>query len=110
MSLNVSLKCSGGGEPAGLPRASVRALFPVDPASERDNWRVRYDDANSCEMAVVPHASGAESVGSLCVHRPCGDERLWDALPEVLRLGPVVLRFPGRSWPTTRPPRTCSLH
>jgi hypothetical protein len=38
-------------------------------------------------------------VESLCVFRPCGDLRLWDALLAILRLGPLALYFPGDTPP-----------
>jgi hypothetical protein len=99
MSLNVYLQCFRDGEPAGLPRAGVRDLFPVGADSEPDYWRVRYDDLNSCDIVVVPDPADGALVRSLCVHRPCRDGRLWDALLGVMRLGPVALYFPGDAPP-----------
>ncbi len=99
MSFDVYLQCFRGGEPAGLPRAGVRALFPVGPDSEPDYWRVRYDDLNSCDIFIVPHPSDGALVRSVCVHRPCRDRRLWDALLGVMRLGPVALYFPAGGSP-----------
>ena len=91
MGVTVHLQCYHAGEPAGLPRSSLRALFPVGPDSEPDRWRVRYDDRNSCDIILLPHPSDPELVRALSVDRPCRDGRLWDALLGVLRLGPVVL-------------------
>jgi hypothetical protein len=71
----------------------------VEEQSEPDYWRVRYDDLNSCDVSVTLLASDPTLLASLCVFRPCGDLRLWDALLAVMRLGPVVLYFPGDSPP-----------
>ncbi|MBX6316623.1 MAG: hypothetical protein IRY99_27470 [Isosphaeraceae bacterium] len=63
MSFEVYLQCFEAGEPAGVPRATIRALFPVINAdSEPDYWRVRYDDLNSCDIAVTPLPSDGELV------------------------------------------------
>jgi hypothetical protein len=32
---------------------------------------------------------------SLCVERPCGDARLWDALISVVKMGSVAMFWPG---------------
>jgi hypothetical protein len=100
MSFEIYLQCFNAGEPAGVPVSSVRALFPVvDPESEPDYWFVRYDNLNSCNISITPLASDGDMVKSVCVHRPCGDPRLWEALLNVMRLGPIVLYFPGDSPP-----------
>jgi hypothetical protein len=100
MSFEVFVQCFDRGEPAGLPWASIRRLFPVvDAESEPDNWSVRYDALNRCSICVSPLESDTALVESLCVFRPCGDLRLWEALLAVMRLGAVVLYFPGNAPP-----------
>jgi hypothetical protein len=61
----------------------------------------------ACSLVRVPAPSTARAVYSetsgdddslihhLSVERPCGDRRLWDSLAAVLKLGSVVLYFPG---------------
>jgi hypothetical protein len=100
VSFEVFLQCFEKGEPAGVPRDAIRPLFPVVEAeSEPDYWCVRYDELNSCRISVTSLSSDTALVESLCVFRPCADMRLWDALTEVMRLGPVVLYFPGDAPP-----------
>jgi hypothetical protein len=100
LSFDVFLQCFKGGEPAGIPRVVVRPLFPVDESrSEPDYWCVCYDDLNSCHISVYSLPSDPLLLESLCVFRPCGDLRLWEALLAVLRLGSVVLYFPGNAPP-----------
>ncbi len=100
MSFEVFIACFKGGEPAGIRRADVRTLFPVDQSrSEPDYWSVYYDDLNSCHIGVTPLDSDPGQMKALCVFRPCGDLRLWGALLAVLRLGSVVLYFPGDAPP-----------
>ena len=96
MGFEVYVQCFGESEGTGISRAAVRSLFPVIPAeSQPDFWLVRYDDKNSCHVGVVPIPSDKEKLKSLCVERPCADSRLWDALISILRMGSVVMFWPG---------------
>lgn len=100
LSFEVYLQCFDSGGPAGVPREAVRRLFPVVAAqSEPDYWHVRYDDLNSCSISIGALGTDPGVLESICVHRPCSDIRLWDALLEVMRLGHVALYFPGNSPP-----------
>jgi hypothetical protein len=95
MSFDVYLQCFAG-EPPGIPRAAVRALFPiVEESSEADSWSVHYDRANSCKIRVHPAKSNPELITSLSVNRPCGDVRFWESVLAILRMGPVILYWPG---------------
>lgn len=96
MSFEVYLQCYEFGEPAGLRRDAVRALFPVvESGSEADYWLVKYDDANTCRISVNAAHVDRDSLTALCVLRPCGAPRLWEALLATMHLGHVVLYFPG---------------
>ncbi len=100
MSFEVYVLCFQGGEPAGISRAAVRSLFPVNEArSDPDYWAVTYDQLNRCHIGVTPLESDPDQLESLYVERPCSDPRLWEALLAVLRLGPVVMLFPGCASP-----------
>lgn len=100
MSFEVFVQCFEGGGPAGIPLAAVRTLFPiVEAESVAGEWAVRYDELNSCRISVTRLQSNPALMEALCVWRPCVDSRLWDALFEVLRLGPAALYFPGNAAP-----------
>lgn len=102
MSFELFLQCFDSGEPAGLQRATVRGLFPVvEFESEVDYWLVRYDDSNTCNIGVQATPTDPDSLASLCVFRPCDHPRLWEALFAAMRLGHVVLYFPGCRHPLT---------
>ncbi len=95
MSFDIYLQCIAG-EPPGISRAAVRALFPVvEESSEPDYWSVRYDRANSCTIRVTPAKSNRDLITSLGVNRPCGDVRFWESVLAILRMGPVILYWPG---------------
>lgn len=95
MGFEVYLQCFGG-EPPGISRASVRALFPiVEESSEPDYWSVHYDSANSSNIRVDASKSNNDLITSLCVYRPCGDVRFWESVLAILRMGPVMLYWPG---------------
>lgn len=75
-------------------------LFPIIASnSEENRWHVRYDELNSCDIFVQPHLTGPSEIAGLCVMRPCSHPALGDALFDVLKLGNVVLYFPGGSHP-----------
>ncbi|HEV3307107.1 MAG TPA: hypothetical protein VGZ91_11770 [Candidatus Sulfotelmatobacter sp.] len=96
MGFELYLQCFGETESLGLPRDSIRALFPVDEASSEPNfWRLRYDSHNSCDIGVNPLATDATKLAGLYVDGPCRDIRLWDSLFTILNMGSVVLFFPG---------------
>jgi hypothetical protein len=95
MSFDVYLQVFDNGEPAGIPRNSVRDAFreAIVTDCSPDTWNVQYDSQNSCDVYLS--ADGATLVQGLSINRPCGDLRLWDALASILELGYVVLYFPG---------------
>ena len=96
MSFEVFVQCFEGGEPAGMDRKAIRALFPVvEAASERNHWKVRYNRKNESEIYLAPLASKAAQVKGFTVSRPCADIRLWEALLAILKGHPAVLYFPG---------------
>jgi len=90
------LQCLKESEQTGISRAAVRSLFPiVEEDSEPDYCRVRYDDKNSCHIGGTAVASNKEMLKSLFVERPHRDLRLWEGLIPVLRMGSVVIFWPG---------------
>ena len=96
MGFEVYLQCFGETETTGISRTVVRSFFPITEVdSEPDYWRVRYDSKNSCEIGVTPLASGREMLTVLFVNLPCGDLKLWEGLLRVLRMGCVVMFWPG---------------
>jgi hypothetical protein len=96
MGFEVYLQCFGETETLGLPRAAIRALFPVDEArSEPDYWKLSYDSQYKCDIGVNPLPTDSTKLAGLYVDRPCRDIRLWDSLFTILKMGSVVLFFPG---------------
>lgn len=95
MSFDVFLQCVAG-DPLGVPRAAVRALFPImEEGSEPDCWHVRYGPADWCEIQVTEAKSNHELITSLSVNRPCGDIRFWESVLAILKMGPVILYWMG---------------
>jgi hypothetical protein len=100
MGFEVYLQCFDRGDTAGIPRSSIRPLFPiVEDKSEQDLWYLRYDDLNCCHVSVQTLTMDASQVAALSVWGPCKDRRLWDALYVVLCLGNVVFYYPGCTAP-----------
>ena len=100
MSFEVYLQCFQNGKPAGVPRLLIRPLFPVlEDESGPDDWKVWYNEENWCNISVNFLASDSSLVEGLCVYRPCGDGRFWEAILQVMRLGPITLYWPGDAPP-----------
>ena len=96
MSFEVYLQCFGETERRGLSSEAIRSLFPVSgPATDGTYWQLSYDSLNSCDIDVGLLPSDSNRLTNLCVHRPCGDMRLWASLYAILKMGSVVLFFPG---------------
>ena len=96
MGFEVFVPCFGETQHSGISRDAVRSLFPiVEAESKPDFWRVRYDSENSCLLYVSSLGSTPQRLKSLCVERPCGDLRLWEALLAILRMGSIVIFWPG---------------
>jgi hypothetical protein len=93
VSFEVFMQCFDDGRPAGVAAEAVRGAFShFAEDSELDYWHVCYDRANSSHIRVTRRG---DQIEELTVHRPCGDERLWESIYRVLTLGPWVLYFPA---------------
>jgi hypothetical protein len=96
MGFEVFLQCFGETTHSGISRSAVRSLFPVvDEESELDYWLVRYDERDRCHIGASPLSSNPEFLSGFYVERPCADARFWEALLSVLRMGSVVIYWPG---------------
>lgn len=96
MGFEVYVQWFGGSAESRIPVAAVRALFPiVEAESEPTLWRVRYDASNSCEIGITALESDVDKLESLYVDRPCVHPGLWHALSSLLRMGRVVIFWPG---------------
>jgi hypothetical protein len=96
MSFDIFVQCFQVGESATIPRSAVRALFPVvESRSDTSSWQVEYDELHSCTFYVDEPRPGDDAMDGFMLNRPTRHPRLWDALFQVLQLGPVVLYFPG---------------
>jgi hypothetical protein len=98
MSFEVFLRCLDGDCNLGLPRDAIRGLFPViEEQSEPDRWCVSYGTTDVCDIYVTGYPSHDERLSFLMVERPCRDARLWESLFAILKMGRMVLYFPGGS-------------
>ncbi|HWA10886.1 MAG TPA: hypothetical protein VG838_15710 [Opitutaceae bacterium] len=97
MSLDIFVDSFREGEPAGVSRDAVRSAFGRFVADVDQNcWRLRYDDTNFCDVDLSADEADPKKIGGFMISGPCGDERLWDALVSILKLGALVLHFEGR--------------
>ena len=100
MGFELFIQCFQHGEPANIPRQSLRTAFGAHLTETATNrWQLHYDKANWCDIYLTVKGPDPNTVQGFCVDRPCADERLWDALASILTLGNVVLYFPGGQAP-----------
>jgi hypothetical protein len=85
-------------EPVSIPREQVRAAFgEFVEESEPEYWTLRYAEDQWCNVRLKPIEGGL--IHRLCVVRPSADKRLWESLAAIMKLGNVVLYFPGDAPP-----------
>jgi hypothetical protein len=95
MSFDVYLQCFAG-KRLGIPRAAIHSLFPIlEEKSEPDYWCVFYDRTDSCSISVTSAESDSERITFLSLNRPCADLRFWESVLAILRMGSVILYWPG---------------
>jgi len=96
MSFEVFLPCLDEDHSNGIPRDAVRTLFPVvEELSEPNRWSVQYDSKNACDIYATSYPADENKLSFLSADRPCSDTRLWESLFAILKMGRVVLYFPG---------------
>jgi hypothetical protein len=101
LSFNVFLSIFLYGEPHALADDCVQEAFGaalVEVRAEPESWRLDYD-GEDCEVFVTRRAAGDTGISALMVARPIADERLWDSLYRVMRIGNVLMFYLGCPFP-----------
>ena len=74
----------------------LQAILDAFDKQENDNkngfYGLYYDEANVCDFTV---GLENEVVTNICIHKPCGHQRLLESIFDILRVGPYVLFAPG---------------
>ena len=96
MSFDVFAECFDETKRTGLSKEAADSLFPVSREKpDSEIWVVRYDDLNWREIHCTSHIGDPQRLTGLWIHRPCGENRLWEALYSVLESGCVFLLWPN---------------
>lgn len=96
MSFEIYVQSFQNGDQAGISRQLVRDAFGTHLKElEPNRGQLHYDFTNSCDVDFDADAADPNLLVGFTVHRPCSDQRLWDSLASILRLGDIVLYFPG---------------
>jgi hypothetical protein len=96
MSFELFVQCFGETKRTGLSRDAVCRLFPVwSERPESEDWAVRYDDLNWCDINCTSREDAPQRLTGLWVSRPCGDARLWEAHFSILEMGSVFMIWPN---------------
>ncbi len=100
MSFEAFIQCFKDGETGTVSCQRVREAFePFVREGGPFDWRVYYDEQNYSDVILERDPADQNLLKGFTVDRPCGDERLWDSLLSVLRLGNLVLYFPSNCPP-----------
>lgn len=103
MSFDVYVQFFDGGKESGLSLQRLRAAFGTPLVElEDDYWQVRYDDAESSDLFLQPVAHDPHLIHTVCVHRPCRNPLLWQAIYTLLEEPAALFHFPGCAAPLTR--------
>lgn len=97
MSFDVILSSFRDGEPCGIDEERVREAFGqalIIYDSESPSWRLEFGGGD-CEVFITRLPDGNGGVSALMVSRPIADERLWNALFQIMRLGHAMLFYLG---------------
>jgi hypothetical protein len=96
VSFDAYLQFFHGGAASGVSRHLIEESFAPRIAEKHSNLlRVRYGPCDECAVFLKPLGDSDELIHFLTIERPCGDERLWQDVLSMLRLGNGVLYFPG---------------
>ena len=88
------------GTPVGVSCSAVRAAFGEHVRWEADNsgW-AQYDGGGACRVWIVPFKDKPDFTSFVSLKDPVSDERLWESLYQVMRLGNFVAHcFTRREW------------
>ena len=83
-----------------MPREKVQEAFGKQLTElEEELWRWGNDEVNACDIYLTFDERDKSKISSFTVERLIKDARLYDALLKILKLGNVVLYFPGCAAP-----------
>lgn len=90
------------GKADGIALQAILDAFDKQESDHKNGfYRLYYDETNVCDFTV---GLENEVVTNICVHRPCGHQRLSESIFDVLRIGPYVLFAPGGNSPIIAQP------
>ena len=97
MSIEFYIQGHRNGEEDGVALCEILNAFGKSEGEEVEGlYRLIYDAENSCEFSVTCKNG---LVTAICIFRPCGHEKLYESIFDVLRSGPYVLFAPGGNAP-----------
>ncbi len=101
MSFDVYLVSFTDHEPSGVPRSLVKSAFGEHVLWEdEDSGHTQYfTHMDGCSIGLSPLDDDANLISSISINRPVADERFWDSIYQIMKLGNVALFFPGGKGP-----------
>ncbi len=106
MSFQVYVQVFRNGEAAGMSLDAIRDAFKGHLVEiEDDYWQARYGDDEASDLFLNPLPRDSTLIHSLSIDRPCRDDRLHDAIWELLAVEGAVFHVPGGKAALVRDPR-----
>lgn len=89
------------GEPSGLTATDALEVFGLTEADQKGGfYALSYDNQNRCDISVRVQK---RDLTDICIHRPCGHDRLYSAIFYLLSKGPYVAFTPNGPLVAARP-------
>jgi hypothetical protein len=109
MSFQLYLQVFENKQPAGISLDSLREAFAgMLLEIEEDYWQVNFGPNLSSDLFLQFLPSHSEFVHTLSIDRPHRDQRLWQAIFELLAQTGMILYYPGAQAPLMRDLQTYS--
>ncbi|MEX0726585.1 MAG: hypothetical protein WD065_09975 [Planctomycetaceae bacterium] len=87
------------GETIPVARDKIRPFFPVvEDKSESDFWHIRYGESY-CHVNLHVRKNDPQLIDRIVVWRPCDDEKLWEAIYNLMSQEKMLMYYPGCEGP-----------
>jgi hypothetical protein len=96
MSFEIFVQCFKDGQSDVVSCQQVRDAFsPFLTECDLFDWHLSYSKEDCCDVSLTFDDKDKTLLRGFIVFRPCADERFWDAIASILKLGNLVLFMPA---------------
>ena len=92
--------CRNGRVDGGIAAETLRSLLAGDVRQVSPTcWRLEYAPNDYCHIYYSDEKVDPASINSFMIQKPTSNPKLWDGLFAIMRLGNMVLYYPGCGGP-----------